>query len=236
MNQSSKVNPLLHCFEELFAVMAEVQDNFTNEEYDINLLRDQVKSALHRFEVNALEQLIDNEKIYKSKFALTAFLDEWIIRSASGRASTWLSHPLQLELFNVSHAGEQFFQHLSTMRLQAEKYIDVLEIYYLCLDLGYQGHFRFTDKADLPQLRYELLTQIIQVKKVKDLKLSEDMTKSETVSPVKPQNYLKHVAMAAGISILVVTVSLWITVSVKASSYHKNIANHQHQLMTKYRL
>lgn len=235
MNKS-KPNPILGCLDELFALIADIQMNVSNEAYHLDELRQRVISSFHRFERQAIEQCIENDQIYKCKYALAACIDEWVTRSAAGQCSSWLSHPLQLELFNDSHAGERFFHFLNELRLQAEKYIDVLEIYYLCLDLGYEGHYRLVDNLALQTLKHDLLSQIQVLRKVKDLNLSDEPLKAhEQLRPFESNKPLKKAAWAAGAFLILVSVSLWITMSVKANTYRKDILKHQYQLTRHYR-
>ena len=54
----------------------------------------------------------------------------------------WLSEPLQIKLFDTFNAGEEFFSNLSELRLRTTNNKDVLEIYYLCLSLGFKGKYQ----------------------------------------------------------------------------------------------
>jgi len=66
---------------------------------------------------------------------------------------TWSQMPLQLQLFGEQMAGEKFFQYVQMLlsRRDSVEAVDVLEVYYLCLLLGYTGRYgsqeagRFTD-------------------------------------------------------------------------------------------
>src|SRR5262245_60393242 len=69
-----------------------------------------------------------------ARYALVAFLDE----TMAAVSDSW--SPLQLDLFNELSAGEGFYDRIETMR--AAKNVDALEIYYLCLALGFQGKHR----------------------------------------------------------------------------------------------
>jgi len=69
-----------------------------------------------------------------ARYALVAFLDE----TMAALSEAW--SPLQLDLFNELSAGDGFYDRLETLR--AAKNVDVLEVYYLCLALGFQGKHR----------------------------------------------------------------------------------------------
>ncbi len=128
----------------------------TNEYGDPIALRTSISEMLERFEREARFIGIDNEKITLSKFALVAFLDETIISSSWSQKDSWLSEPLQLKLFNSFNAGEEFFDRLSKLRQKTSSNKDVLEIFFLCLTLGFKGKFHLQSPENLRRIIDEL--------------------------------------------------------------------------------
>jgi len=54
----------------------------------------------------------------------------------------WAGSPLQLQYFNEFSAGEEFYNKLEGLRNSDDpKKLDVLEVYYLCLALGFKGKY-----------------------------------------------------------------------------------------------
>jgi type VI secretion system protein ImpK len=51
-----------------------------------------------------------------------------------------MATPLQMTYFNENTAGEGFFQRLQNLQQQPQR-VHVLQIYYLCMALGFQGKF-----------------------------------------------------------------------------------------------
>lgn len=71
-----------------------------------------------------------------AKFALCAYFDELVM--ATPAADAWT--PLCQEYFGEANAGETFFTRLESLRHSDEmRKRDLLEVYYLCLALGFQG-------------------------------------------------------------------------------------------------
>lgn len=79
-------------------------------------------------------------------FAAVAFLDETVQASAWSQKEDWLARPLQLELFGRYDAGEEFFVRLEGLREAAASKAAVIELYYLCLALGFRGRYQFGDE------------------------------------------------------------------------------------------
>jgi len=105
-----------------------------------------------RFEVNSRRHGIDNEKIRLAKFALVAFLDETIISSDWEEKDEWLQEPLQIKLFDTFNAGEEFFINLSNLRQRTSSNKDILEIYYLCLSLGFKGKYQLQSPENIRRI------------------------------------------------------------------------------------
>ena len=108
---------------------------------DAGLLRQRVLELLDEFERKSLSSGIQHNKIQAAKFALTAFIDETIIGSDWENKTEWLAEPLQLKLFSCFNAGEEFFVRLNQLKERIRENIDVLEVYFLCLSLGYKGKY-----------------------------------------------------------------------------------------------
>lgn len=77
------------------------------------------------------------------RYAMTAFIDELISTTDSKIKESWLLNPLQQLYFGVHTAGEGFYTHLSNVREKGNTHL--LEIYYICLALGFKGRYRVSN-------------------------------------------------------------------------------------------
>lgn len=114
----------------------------TNEYGDAAVLRKKVMELLDDFERQGLTAGIEQAKVQASKFAIVSFIDETILGSEWDNKVEWLAEPLQLKLFNVFNAGEEFFIRLEQLKQRQRENADVLEVYFLCLSLGYRGKYQ----------------------------------------------------------------------------------------------
>lgn len=77
------------------------------------------------------------------KFALAAFVDETVLTADFPLREEWEKYPLQLEYVGEHLAGLTFYDRLDSQmkNAQNEADIDVVEVLYLCLLLGYKGKY-----------------------------------------------------------------------------------------------
>lgn len=81
------------------------------------------------------------EDVEAAKYAYCAAVDEIILRSQYDIRDAWETRPLQLRLFGDQLAGEHFFQKLEELRARGIVHLQSLEVFHLCLLLGFQGKY-----------------------------------------------------------------------------------------------
>jgi type VI secretion system protein ImpK len=110
---------------------------------DVETFRRRVKGALEQAEREAGTAGYDLSEIRDTSFAVVALLDETILSSKAPKSDEWQKRPLTNELFGQAVAGDVFFDRLleTERRSDSPHLIDVLEVYLLCLLLGFEGRF-----------------------------------------------------------------------------------------------
>jgi type IV/VI secretion system ImpK/VasF family protein len=114
-----------------------------------------LRNRLHRY-LDALEQQglqygYTQGDLREVRFPLVAFIDEVILLSDWEHRERWRDRPLQLDLFGERTAGQRFFTRLTELRQAGETRRDILEIYHLCLTLGFAGSYRVSGLDRLQQ-------------------------------------------------------------------------------------
>jgi len=102
--------------------------------------------------------------IQDCKYAFCALLDEIILNSEFEIRDEWERNPLQLRLFGEHLAGEGFFDRLENLRLEPQKHIETLEVYYTCLILGFQGKYLLEGEDKLGFLTARLGQEITSIR------------------------------------------------------------------------
>jgi type VI secretion system protein ImpK len=171
MESKIYLNKLVKCSSAIFNLSSAFRDKEHGAKLS-NDYREQILQAFDQLERNAFEQQLPLPQTQQVKYALAAFLDELVLSSAWPGRTSWMGDPLQLKYFGEHLAGEGFFKRLNDLRQNAVKNIDVLEVYYLCLQLGFEGIYRMRGLEQLLALQVDLRSQIETIRGVVDPKLS----------------------------------------------------------------
>ncbi len=152
-------NPMLDCCEHLFSLAAPFRDDQKAASISEDF-RENLHSAFIAMEKTAFEQQIGMVEFKDAKYALAAYLDEVVLASTWPGRLEWMSRPLQLEFFGEHTAGEGFFVRLGNLRQGGEDNLHLLELYYYCLQLGFEGIYKIKGLEHLMALQVDLRSQI----------------------------------------------------------------------------
>jgi type VI secretion system protein ImpK len=72
------------------------------------------------------------------RFAVFAWIDETILSSGWEGRNRWLGEQLQRRFYHTADAGKLFFEKLN---LLGPHQLDVREVYFLCLAMGFAGQY-----------------------------------------------------------------------------------------------
>ena len=159
-----KLDRLALLYEGILTAIVRVQTGRQQVE-DPESFRTRMKQALREIASTAARKGYSAEDVQEADFAIVAFLDETILTAQDGSASEWAGKSLGEELYNQRSAGELFFKRLETLRANrdSQDLAEVLEVYYLCLLLGYEGKFAGDSKAELQLLMSNLRERIERI-------------------------------------------------------------------------
>jgi type VI secretion system protein ImpK len=104
-------------------------------------LRATLEQQLSAMMKRATDAGIVPDDVIEAQYALVALIDEFLARMQGWPGlAEWRTKPLQLLRFNENTAGENFFRRLVTLEGQPHR-IHVLQVYWLCLAVGFQGRY-----------------------------------------------------------------------------------------------
>lgn len=105
-----------------------------------DILRRRMGTLLEDMDRRGLELGVPKRDLDDAKYAVVAFIDEQLFRAPWAGRQEWMLEPLQLVYFNENTAGEGFFDRLDALEREPAR-LHVLQVYYVCLTLGFQGKF-----------------------------------------------------------------------------------------------
>lgn len=135
-------------------------------------IRKRVLDSLELFSQRCAEQDRPANAIELARFALVAYIDEAVLASNRPDKHEWMAWPLQLELFSEQTAGHKFFECLDKLRQEPQHNIEMLELFYACLRLGYKGAYSLRGDEQLKSLEKGLYLDIEAAKESPDEILS----------------------------------------------------------------
>lgn len=121
---------------------------------DAESFRRKTKAALLQVERDAAAAGYDSNDVKDTHFAVVAFLDSVILHSNDAVRAEWERRPLQEELFGQTDAGVVFFEKLELFRSRRDsaELADILEVYLLCLLLGFEGRYSGALRGELDSI------------------------------------------------------------------------------------
>lgn len=131
---------------------------------DAEVFRERVKQFLTQFERGAGKLGASADDIYACKYAFCATVDEAVLMSSFKVRESWQRLPLQVQFFGDQLAGEQFFLKLDEFRQQGATRLQVLEVYQMCLLLGFQGKYLIEGTEKLGYLTARLGDEIARMR------------------------------------------------------------------------
>ena len=153
---------LTDIFGDLFVVGSYVRDAGNLGSPDA--LRTRLHQLFQAAEERGKQADIPHDVLVEARYAVMAFIDEMVINSRWSQKAQWTSRPLQYDFFGEFIAGEGFFKRLDSLRSAMPVNADLLEVFALCMILGFEGQYKLQDRDKLKGL-IEDVTREIQAKR-----------------------------------------------------------------------
>ncbi|SDT88501.1 DotU family type VI secretion system protein [Halopseudomonas salegens] len=121
-------------------------------------LRDYLVKEIKSFESRAKSQGIARDDVMAARYCLCTVLDETAAQTPWGGSGTWSKHSLLVTFHNETWGGEKFFQLLAKLSQSPSQHVDLLEMMYYCICLGFEGRYKVVNngRTQLESLRARL--------------------------------------------------------------------------------
>ena len=128
---------------------------------DKGAFADNMTQFLADVDRNAKAQGIPADDVTAAKYAYCSAVDEIILGSSYEVREAWETRPLQLRVFGDQLAGEHFFHRLEDLRARGAVHVEALEVFHMCLLLGFQGRYALDGRDKLDYLVARLGDEIV---------------------------------------------------------------------------
>ncbi|MDP4487074.1 type IVB secretion system protein IcmH/DotU [Pseudoalteromonas piscicida] len=219
MEASKKKSELVACISPVLEVLTSIRQGGADHQ-GVDGLRSKVMDAFDEYEKSCYDARISASEMQEAKFALTALVDEQIMTAQKPYSMEWMARPLQLELFGNMRAGEAFFEKLENIRRAAAQQRTVLEVYFVCLQLGFEGIYKIKGVEQLKALMLDVRAQLEELAGPAKLQLSDNAKPQESMVTKVGRNLPYWV-------ILSVTLALLASMYVGSTYFIENRANQQ---------
>ncbi len=157
MPRSSK-NILTMAAESILILIPQIRRTISHPEP--NQLRAQLLAEMRRF-LDELKKLrYDRRLTTAAHYCLCVVLDETVLKTPWGQKSVWVEQGLLSTFHKETWGGERFYIILRNAMGNAKTHIDLLELLYLCLSLGYEGQYFGKDKMLREEIRNKVFYHI----------------------------------------------------------------------------
>jgi type VI secretion system protein ImpK len=150
---------------------------------------------------------------------LCASLDDVVLNTPWGSTGTWAARSLVSSFHQEVRSGERFFDLLGQMRQHPGRFLQVIELMYLCMSLGFQGQYRLSPRgpAELDRLREETYALIVRQHQPAEPDLSPHW--KGVAAPYRPARPTLPVWVAASAALAAVAaLFVWFSLSINAAS------------------
>lgn len=154
------LNPLVNTASTLIAVFEKTRSSVTHP--DVGGLYQRLINEIKTFESRARDQGIKPEIVLSARYLLCSVLDEAVLNTPWGSESAWGQRTLLSVFHGETSGGEKSFLICDRMRQSPAENLDILELFYICINLGFEGKYRLMNRGRdaLEQLREELFAII----------------------------------------------------------------------------
>ena len=156
----SGLNPLIAAANPLLDTIPQLRASLQHP--NPPALRDSLARGVREFEARARAAGATTETLIAARYALCTLIDESAANTPWGASGAWAQHGLLPLFHSETEGGEKFFQILARLAENPQANIDVLELMYVCIQLGFEGRYRVIGGGErqLDAIRQRLLTII----------------------------------------------------------------------------
>jgi type VI secretion system protein ImpK len=195
-------NPILRSAMPLLVLAGRLRGQIANA--DVESLRRQCTQEIRAFEDRLRRANVPAEDVLAARYAMCTVIDEAVLNTPWGAQSTWSGCSLLVTFHREARGGEKFFHILDRLQVEPQRYLGLLELWYVCLAVGFEGRYRLDERGAnrLAEIRRDLYTRIGGLRGRPDAELSPHWQGVEDRRNAMVRRVPLWVAAAAAVAVL----------------------------------
>lgn len=134
------LNPLVAAAVPLLGLAVRLKNRALHN--DVESLRDRVIGEINTFERTVTPLGLPVQTLRAAKYVLCALLDDLVLNTPWGSRSVWSTKSMVGTFFTETWGGDRFFDLLAQLKKDPALNLDMLELVYFCIALGFEGKYR----------------------------------------------------------------------------------------------
>lgn len=141
----SGINPLENAASRLLSILVTIKNASSHPAPD--QLRNRIAIEIETFREKAKHLVNDPKQLTMASYVLCTALDEAAFNTPWGHNSGWPQNSLLSTFHGEVKGGERFFELLKRLGASPKENIDLLELMYVVLSLGYEGTYKIAENG-----------------------------------------------------------------------------------------
>ncbi len=221
------LNPLADAASTLFTAIGKLKQIKSCKQW-VKLQNELVQTVL-LFQETITKLGYQPEYIVVCRYLMCATIDDIISNTPWGSQGQWEPYALLTTLNQDAAREDKFFTILERAVQEPEHYIDLMELMYICLSLGYKGQYRASDhnQFQLEQMTHSLYKHIRAYRGGFSKSLSPVPLKTPRTSlksPLRPAMPTWMILFISICFVMVLFISLGYLMEMTTNEAFKNIA------------
>ncbi|WP_196137613.1 type IVB secretion system protein IcmH/DotU [Aliikangiella sp. G2MR2-5] len=154
------LNPIVKAAANLIAVFEKTRNTLNHP--DVPGLYSRLSNEIKTFHAEVQAMGYKPEIALAARYIVCSALDEAVLNTPWGTESHWPQKTLLSVFHNETSGGEKFFQILDRLKSNPSENLEMLELFYVFLSLGFEGRYRFANRGRdaIEQVRDEVFAVI----------------------------------------------------------------------------
>jgi type VI secretion system protein ImpK len=134
------LNPLVNAALPLLDLVVQIKNRAVHN--NVESLRDHVVAEINAFERKITPLGLAPQTMRAARYALCATIDDIVLNTPWGSRSLWTQRSMVATFHNEVVGGDRFWDLVNQLKRDAAVNLDLLELLYFCITLGFEGKYR----------------------------------------------------------------------------------------------